>query len=85
MREKAAVSKDQQEVWRANQEARDQVLETLATEAPASAPAAREQLGRSSSYAQMENTPEITACEAITVAAVARMIMMGRAHSGASK
>ena len=59
VREKAAVSKDQQEVWRANQEARDQVLETLATEAPASAPAAREQLGRSSSYAQMENTPEI--------------------------
>ena len=59
VREKASVAKDQQEVWRANQETRDQTITVLAEEDPAAAPAAREQMGRSSSYAQLENTPEI--------------------------
>ena len=59
VREKAAVAKNQQEVWNATAETRDQTVTMVAEEDPAAAPAARAQLGRSSSYAQMENTPEI--------------------------
>lgn len=55
VREKAAVAKDQQEVWNATAESRSGVADAVA---PA-APAARTELGRSSSYAQLEASPTI--------------------------
>jgi len=59
VREKAAVAKNQQEVWQANDQVRSGVADNLATGAAGGgAPAARAQaeLGRSSSYAQLENS-----------------------------
>ncbi len=59
VREKASVAKNQQEVWNATAETRDQTVTVVTEEDPAAAPAARARLAQSSSYAQMENTPEI--------------------------
>jgi hypothetical protein len=59
VREKAAVAKDQQEVWNATAEARRGVAETVTVTASESADAAHRELQSSSSYAQMEASPAI--------------------------
>jgi len=57
IREKAAVAKNQQEVWQANDQVRSGVAENLGGSTAGGAPAAaRAELGRSSSYAQLENS-----------------------------
>jgi hypothetical protein len=57
VRQKAAVAKDQQEVWNATAEARRGVAETVTV--TESAGAAHRELESSSSYAQMEASPTI--------------------------
>ncbi len=59
VREKAAVAKDQQEVWNATAESRSGVADSVITVEAESAGAVRSELQRSSSYAQMEASPAI--------------------------
>ncbi len=59
VREKAAVARDQQQVWNSTAEARQRVAGAVAAAEGAPAAEVDSELGRSSSYAQMEESPTI--------------------------
>ncbi|MGH9578024.1 MAG: ARPP-1 family domain-containing protein, partial [Terriglobales bacterium] len=59
VREKAAVAKDQQQVWNATAESRTAVADAAAASPGAAGGRVQEELRRSSSYAQMEASPTI--------------------------